>query len=214
MLQLYPPQLPATRNWSRPAFSLDDVEGMVRRRSMTPTPGFNVYIEAAHAARRLARHRARNVRRHRVRVRLVVDADHDKGKGGTVTVFARASRSRRRPETSTTGICSTGRFRPNRPSVIGDALRIATGADADTGVVTQPYRVAGTPNFPSKAKQARGRTLCGAHAPRRADRSPMGSGRASGAGNAQRRSTGERERDYRRERVGGAPTRRACRKSS
>jgi len=38
-------------------------------------------------------------------------------------------------------------------------MRAAIGADSDTGVVTQPYRVAGTPNYPSKAKQARGRTL-------------------------------------------------------
>jgi hypothetical protein len=37
-------------------------------------------------------------------------------------------------------------------------MRVATGTDGDTGVVTQPYRVPGTPNFPSKRKQARGRT--------------------------------------------------------
>jgi hypothetical protein len=32
-----------------------------------------------------------------------------------------------------------------------------SGADQDTGVVTQCYRVAGTPNYPSAAKRARGR---------------------------------------------------------
>jgi hypothetical protein len=41
--------------------------------------------------------------------------------------------------------------------VIGDAIRVATGSDQATGVVTQCYRVAGTPNYPSKAKRARGR---------------------------------------------------------
>jgi hypothetical protein len=41
--------------------------------------------------------------------------------------------------------------------VIGDAIRASSGADKDTGVVTQPYRIAGTPNFPSAEKQARGR---------------------------------------------------------
>ena len=40
---------------------------------------------------------------------------------------------------------------------LGDAIRVATGTDQDTGVVSQPYRVPGTPNFPSKAKRARGR---------------------------------------------------------
>jgi hypothetical protein len=40
---------------------------------------------------------------------------------------------------------------------IGEAIRRSTGADQDTGVVTQCYRVAGTPNFPSVAKRERGR---------------------------------------------------------
>jgi RepB DNA-primase from phage plasmid len=87
----------------------------------------------------------------------VVDADFDKGKGGTVIA---------RP--SLTVETSPGNFHywylfdrpvpPKRAKLIGDALRAATGADADTGNPTQPYRVAGTPNFPSKRKQARGRT--------------------------------------------------------
>src|SRR6185295_11919228 len=38
-----------------------------------------------------------------------------------------------------------------------DAIRASSGADKDTGVITQCYRVAGTPNFPSAAKRARGR---------------------------------------------------------
>src|SRR5262249_6109550 len=42
--------------------------------------------------------------------------------------------------------------------LIGDAIRASSGTDQDTGVITQCYRVAGTPNFPSAAKQARGRT--------------------------------------------------------
>ena len=41
---------------------------------------------------------------------------------------------------------------------VGDLIRVGSGTDQDTGVVTQCYRVAGTPNYPSKAKQARGRT--------------------------------------------------------
>ena len=41
---------------------------------------------------------------------------------------------------------------------LGEGLRKTTGGDADTGVITQPYRVAGTLNYPSKKKQERGRT--------------------------------------------------------
>ena len=40
---------------------------------------------------------------------------------------------------------------------VGDALRAATGADSGTGVVTQPFRLAGTPNHPNAKKRARGR---------------------------------------------------------
>jgi hypothetical protein len=87
----------------------------------------------------------------------VVDSDADKGKGGIVKV---------RP--SLVVETSPGNFHfwylfdkpviAKQAKAIGDALRAVTGGDDDTGVVTQPYRIAGTPNFPSKAKQARGRT--------------------------------------------------------
>jgi hypothetical protein len=87
---------------------------------------------------------------------LVIDADHDKGKGGSLIA---------RP--SLTIETSPGNFhhwyllaRPvsaAEAKAIGDAIRAATGADQATGVVTQCYRVPGTPNFLSKAKQARGR---------------------------------------------------------
>lgn len=40
---------------------------------------------------------------------------------------------------------------------VGEAIRRSAGADFDTGVITQCYRVAGTPNFPSTAKRERGR---------------------------------------------------------
>ena len=42
---------------------------------------------------------------------------------------------------------------------VGDALRAATGADSGTGVVTQPFRLPGTPNHPSAKKRARGRVF-------------------------------------------------------
>jgi len=41
---------------------------------------------------------------------------------------------------------------------LGEGLRKATGGDHDTGVITQPFRVAGTINYPFKKKQERGRT--------------------------------------------------------
>src|SRR5262249_22736945 len=88
---------------------------------------------------------------------LVIDGDADKGKGGTITV---------RPslviETSPGNFhywyLFTRAISAEQARVIGDAIRANSGADKDTGVVTQPYRIAGTPNFPSAEKRARGRT--------------------------------------------------------
>ena len=42
---------------------------------------------------------------------------------------------------------------------VGANIRLSTGTDSDTCVVTQPYRVAGLPNFPNSKKRARGRTV-------------------------------------------------------
>ena len=139
-------------------FRIDDPEAIIKAATFDARAGFNVYIEA-----RTVRSDLRGPTRGKLAdtefvFALVVDADHDKGKGGAITA---------RP--TMTVETSPGNFhywylfdRPvsaKEAKPLGDAIRIATGADADTGVVTQPYRVAGTPNFPSKAKRARGRTL-------------------------------------------------------
>ena len=42
---------------------------------------------------------------------------------------------------------------------LGDRIRKATGADHNTGTVTQPYRIPGTPNYPDAKKRERGRTV-------------------------------------------------------
>src|SRR5262249_39389723 len=87
---------------------------------------------------------------------LVADCDADKGKGGNITV---------RP--SLVIETSPGNFHywylfthavpAGQAKIIGEVIRANTGTDQDTGVITQCYRVAGTPNYPSLSKQARGR---------------------------------------------------------
>jgi hypothetical protein len=138
-------------------FLIDDVEGMVKTAVNDANAGFNVYIEPRTVRADLRGPTRGTLDDTSFVFAVVVDADNDKGKGGTVSL---------RP--TLTVETSPGNYhywylldRPisaQRAKLIGDALRIATGADADTGVPTQPYRVAGTPNFPNKAKQARGRT--------------------------------------------------------
>jgi len=137
-------------------FTLDDVESMVRTAVGDALAGHNVYIEG-----RTVRADLRGAQRGGLEDTawvwgLVVDCDADKGKAGNVTV---------RP--SIVVETSPGNFHlwylftraipADQAKVIGDAIRASAGADQDTGVVTQCYRVAGTPNFPSAAKQARGR---------------------------------------------------------
>jgi hypothetical protein len=137
-------------------FRLDDVDGMVGVAVAAANAGLNVYIEAR-TLRPGLRGKARGTIADTGFVfGLVVDADHDKGKGGVVTVpptlAVETSRGNRhywylfdKP-----GEAEEGRR-------IGDLVRAHSGTDSDTGVITQCYRVAGTPNYPSKAKRARGR---------------------------------------------------------
>jgi hypothetical protein len=138
-------------------FRLNDIGGMVQAAVRDANASFNVYIEG-----RTVRGDLRGATRGALKdtefvFALVVDVDHDKGMGGAIAV---------RP--SLVIETSPGNFHYwylfDRPvaagpaKALGDAIRAAAGADHDTGVVTQPYRIPGTPNFPSKIKQARGRT--------------------------------------------------------
>lgn len=89
---------------------------------------------------------------------LVVDSDTDKGKAWTPTV-----------PVSLTVETSPGNHHywlflqqavdATTAQKLGERLRKATGGDQDTGVITQPYRVAGTVNYPNKTKLERGRIV-------------------------------------------------------
>jgi hypothetical protein len=137
-------------------FTLDDIENMVKTAVNDALAGHNAYIEARTVREDLYGNKRGEIGDTRWVFGLVVDCDTDKGKGGNVTV---------RP--SLVVETSPGNFHYwylltraipwDQAQVIGDAIRANSGADADTGVITQPYRIAGTPNFPSAAKQARGR---------------------------------------------------------
>jgi RepB DNA-primase from phage plasmid len=137
-------------------FTLDDVENMVRTAVGDALAGHNSYIEAR-TLRDGLRGRQRGTFEDTAWVfGLVADCDADKNKGGNITV---------RPslviETSPGNFHFWYLFTRAIPAaqakLIGDAIRASSGTDQDTGVITQCYRVAGTPNFPSATKQARGR---------------------------------------------------------
>jgi hypothetical protein len=90
---------------------------------------------------------------------LVTDSDSDKGKG---------SRSDKASLTVASSIGTGNRHYwyfldqgitdYKQAQALGAQMRAALNTDGDTGVVTQPYRLAGTWNYPDSKKRARGRT--------------------------------------------------------
>jgi len=138
-------------------FTLDDIENMVRTAVGDALAGHNAYIEARTVRADLRGNQRGGLEDTAWVFGLVADCDADKNKAGNITV---------RPslviETSPGNFHYWYLFTRAIPAaqakVIGDAVRASSGADKDTGVVTQPYRIAGTPNFPTAEKQARGRT--------------------------------------------------------
>ena len=137
-------------------FQIGDVEHMLATALGDAGAGHNVYIEP-----RTVRADLRGTKRGGLEdtawvFGFVIDSDADKGKGGHVvakpTLATETSAGNFHLWYLLTRAISAAQAKP-----IGDAIRASSGADQDTGVVTQCYRVAGTPNFPSAAKRARGR---------------------------------------------------------
>ena len=137
-------------------FEIGDVERMIQTATDDAVAGHNVYIEA-----RTVRPGLRGSKRGLLEdtawvFGLVADCDADKDKGGNITV-----RPSLAVETSPGNYhlwyLFTRAIPATQAKAIGDAIRANSGTDHDTGVVTQCYRVPGTPNFPSPAKRARGR---------------------------------------------------------
>jgi putative DNA primase/helicase len=139
-------------------FKLDDVDTIVKAAIGAANARSNVYTEARTVRLGLQGKQRGTLDDTELVLGLVIDADHDKGKGGVV--IARPSLT---IETSEKNYhhwyLLAHSVSVKQAKAIADAMRISTGADQDTGVITQCYRVAGTPNFPSKAKQARGRVM-------------------------------------------------------
>ena len=137
-------------------FEIGDVEHMVRTAMGDATAGHNVYIEA-----RTVRPGLRGSKRGRLEdtawvFGLVADCDADKNKGGNITVKPSLA-VETSPGNFQLWYLFTRAVTAAEAKTIGDAMRAGSGTDQDTGVITQCYRVAGTPNFPTTAKRARGR---------------------------------------------------------
>jgi hypothetical protein len=138
-------------------FRLDDVESMVKVAVGDASAGHNVYIEPRTVGDHVSGNKRGGLSDTAWVFGLVADCDADKGKGGNIT-----ARPTLAIETSPNNFHLWYLFTRAIPApqakLIGDAIRANSGTDSDSGTVTQCYRIPGTPNFPSVAKQARGRT--------------------------------------------------------
>ena len=148
---------PADENEVVPSrFEIGDVEAMVKVAIDDAGAGHNVYIEA-----RTVRSELRGKRRGAINdtvwvLGFVVDSDADKDKAGNITATPTLE-VETSPGNSHFWYLLDRAISAAQAKPIGEAIRRSTGADQDTGVITQCYRVAGTPNFPSAAKRERGR---------------------------------------------------------
>jgi hypothetical protein len=136
-------------------YQFADVATMITQAVADSEAGFNVYIEGRTVPGDLGT--KRGALEDTVSVfALVVDSDADKGKGWKPTA-----------QPSCIVETSPGNFHywyflekavsAAVGQALGERIRAAVNTDSDTGTVTQPYRVAGTPNYPSLAKVKRGR---------------------------------------------------------
>jgi hypothetical protein len=139
-------------------YALGDIEHMAKDAIAAANAGHNVYVEGRTVRKELRGNKRGGLEDTLWVFALVADCDADKGKAGNITVaptFVVATS----PGNRHCWFVLAHAVTAAHGRAIGDAMRASFGADQDTGVVTQCYRLAGTPNFPSRAKRARGRTV-------------------------------------------------------
>jgi Family of unknown function (DUF5906)/RepB DNA-primase from phage plasmid len=153
LFRLHPTDKAATPS----RYAIDDVERMIEDAIAASDAGHNSYIEG-----RTVRSDLRGQKRGALEdtgwvFAIVIDSDADKG-----LAWAGSAQASAVVETSPGNAHYWFFFRnaitAAEGKALGDRIRASAGADRDTGTVTQPYRVAGTVNYPSLEKQKRGRT--------------------------------------------------------
>ncbi len=139
-------------------FPVGDISGMAEQAVADARAGFNVYVEGRTVRPGLGR-KLRGSAADTVGVfALVIDSDADKGKAGqsrlTPSLVVETS-----PGNSHQWLFLDRAIGHAKAAALGDAVR-SSGGDSATGKPDQPYRVAGTPNYPDQRKRERGRDTC------------------------------------------------------
>lgn len=151
---------PATGRIGVARFKIGDVDAMTDLAIADAEGGHNSYVEARTVRNDAAKRGASD---ETVAVfALVIDRDADKGVAG-VQFVEPTMRVETSPGNAHDWLALNKALSYEDAEKLGAAIRKAVGADTDSGVPTQPYRVAGTPNFPNASKRQRGRTVCGTH---------------------------------------------------
>ena len=138
-------------------FKIGQVDEMVALAIADAEGGHNSYVEAR-TVRADATGRGEGDDTRAV-FALVLDRDGDKGKAGEQFVEP-SMRVETSPGNAHDWLILDKALPYEKARRLGATIRKKVGADNDSAVPTQPYRVAGTPNFPYADKRARGRTTC------------------------------------------------------
>jgi len=138
-------------------FEIGDTERMVKTALADAGAGHNVYIEGRTVSGNTASKRGGLQQTVGV-FAFVVDSDGDKNLAGTLNGVKPSLVVETSPGNSQPWLFLNRAMAAEEAQQLGAAIRKSTKTDNDTGNITQPYRVAGTPNYPSPEKRARGRT--------------------------------------------------------
>jgi hypothetical protein len=152
---------PANEDVSIQRYELDDASlalKIAKDAISASRRGRNVYAEARTVRPNLKRNLRGRAEDTIAVFALTVDSDADKGLAWTPTVPISLT-VETSPGNAHHWLFLEKAIKPAVAQRLGERLKAAVGADADTGVITQPYRLAGTVNYPTKAKLERGRTI-------------------------------------------------------
>ena len=138
-------------------FKIGEVNYMVAEAIRQAESGHNVYIEARTVQSGVKRGKRGGIADTVGVFGLVNDADADKGKAGRLSVEP-SFVIETSPGNAHHWILLDRPLGAQQAQELGAAIRSQGGADSASGVVTQPYRIPGTPNYPGRLKLARGRT--------------------------------------------------------
>jgi hypothetical protein len=142
-------------------YALDDpklVQRMTTEAISASEAGHNVYCEGRTVRLGLKGKQRGALKDTAAVFALTVDSDADKGAAWTPTVPVSLA-VETSPNNAHFWLFLERAVDAETGKTLGDQLRATTGADSDTGNICQPYRIAGTVNYPNKKKIERGRTV-------------------------------------------------------